>query len=66
MEEQKHEFPQHHRIDRDTAVVTVGVRDRRAREREVDHRLHSSQRVVGPHARVKIHPVVEELPLSFA
>jgi hypothetical protein len=56
VEEQKHQLQQHDRIDRDMAVVALGVRDRRAREREVDHRLHSSQWVVGPHSPVQIHP----------
>ena len=53
------------RIDRAIAAITVVGRDRRAREPEVDRRLHSSPPVVGPPAPVKLRPVAEPRPWSF-
>ena len=53
------------RIDRAIAAVTVVGRDRRAHEREVEPRLHSSPPVLGPPAPVKLRPVAEPRPWSF-
>ena len=53
------------RIDRAIAAVTGVGRDRRAHEREVEPRLHSSPPVLGPPAPVKLRPVAEPHPWSF-
>ena len=63
LEEQKHQFQQHHRIDRDMAVVAIGMRHRLAHKTEVDHRLDPAQRVIGVHSAIQIHRVTEQLLL---